>query len=142
MKPIQQNGKLVKKEVIGIKRSNSDKYLTWEELYNIMMEVEVLKNKKKLNQIEALIEYKKIQSYKPIISLAKYIGVTAITSFIPGIPEVVEIFSDIISGTASDIVGEKMRKPSLGELKDSIKNTKNNKNIVNGAIEFISMSMK
>lgn len=142
MKLMDKNENVVKKEVIGIKRSNAEKYFTWAILSDIMKEVEELKNKKNLSQTEALIEYKKRQSYKPIVSVAKYLGVTAITSFIPGIPHVVEIFSDIISGTVSDVAGEKMRKPSLGEIVGDIRNTKNNTRIAENAIEFISMSMK
>lgn len=140
--PIEQNGNLIKKEIIEIKESNSQKYLTWETLSNIMMEVEALEKKKKLSRVDALVEYKRTQPYKPIIAVAKYFGVSTLTSFIPGVPAVVEILSDIVSGTVSDIAGEKLKKPSFGEIRSCIENSKNKKQIASNTIKFISMNMK
>ncbi len=142
IQPIEQNGDLIKKEIIELKPIKTDKYLTWEALSNIMMEVEVIEKKKKLSRMDALLEYKRLQSYKPIILVVKYLGISTITSFIPGVPQIVEILSDIISGTASDVVGEKLKKPSLGEVVTSFKGAKNKTRTVEDAIEFISITMQ
>lgn len=138
IKPVQINGNVDTKKIIQLKSSNADRYLTWEILVDIMKEVECIKKEKNLSQTEALNEYKKKQYFKPIISLSKYVGVTAISSVIPVIPGILEIFS----GVFSDGLGEKMKKPSLGEMVGSVKNMTKNVKIAKKTIEFISMSMK
>lgn len=138
IKPVQINGNVEEKKIIQFKSSDDDKYLTWEILTDIMEEVESIKNEKKLSQIEALKEYKKKQYLKPIISVSKYVGVTAMGSVIPAIPGVFEIISNVFL----DGVGEKMRKPSLEEMSGEVKNMRKNIKVVEKTIEFISMSMK
>lgn len=140
--PIQQNGNVTKKEIIKIRPSRADQYLTWETLSQIMTEVERIEKVKKLSRTDALTEYKRKQSFKPIVSTVKYLEIGAVTSLIPGIPDVVEILSDVISGAVSDAVGDKLKKPSLHDITVSAKDGAKKTQIANNAIEFLSMTMK
>lgn len=140
--PIQQNGTVVNKEIIAIKPSKADQYLTWETLSEIMTEVEQIEKAKKLSRTDAFIEYKRVQSLKPIISTVKYLGIGAITSLIPGVPDVVEILSDVITGAVSDAIGDKFKKPSLHDTVASVKDGAKKKQVADNAIEFLSMTMK
>lgn len=142
VKPIQKSGGLIKKELIEIRQSKKNSYITWETLGDMLKEVDNLAQKKNLSRTDALNEYKRMQTYKPVVAVAKYLGTSVMTSFIPGVSQVVEIVSDLVSGAAADATGEILKKPSIGEIRNSIKQSNIKSNLASNTIEFISMTMQ
>ncbi|MGO4370670.1 hypothetical protein AB4Z21_07715 [Paenibacillus sp. MCAF20] len=139
---IQNNGGLQRKELIAIKPSDKSIYITWHTLVDMLEEVDRLEQSKGISRVAALNEYKRTQSFKPIIQVAKYLAHDTAASLIPGVPQVVEIVSDLITGAASDWTGGLLKKQSVGEIGVSIKEGKRKSKILGQTIEFLSMTMR
>lgn len=139
--PVSKLGKVNNKKNVKIISNDKDDFLTWEVLYNILNEVERIEKKKNISRIEALNEYKKSQHRNPIIAVSKYFVLTVGSALMPSLP-IVEIISDIFMNTTTDFIGEKLKKPSTGEILKSVKDAKNKNKIAQKAIEFISMTIE
>ncbi|MGU8998433.1 hypothetical protein ACV3ZD_00470 [Clostridium perfringens] len=139
---VQENGKLEKKELIEIKNIESNKYLTWERINSIIKEVKAIEKNKKITYLEALNEFKRRQPINMVVSVARYIGISTLSTFIPGVPNVFEVGSELVSGAISDLVCEKLKKPSITDTINELKEESIKRKLTQNTIEFISMSMK
>ncbi|QED48076.1 hypothetical protein [Cytobacillus dafuensis] len=142
VKPIQLISEISKKEVIKLKPNQKESYITWEILVHMLNEVDTLQKEKNLSRIEALFEFKRRQSFKPVVAISKYIGIGLIPSFIPGAPEGIEILTDLVSGAATEITDNLLKKPTLKDVKNTFKERKITSKMVDNTMEFISLTMQ
>ncbi|ELC8465058.1 hypothetical protein QYB60_000757 [Clostridium perfringens] len=77
-----------------------------------------------------------------VVSVARYIGISTLSTFIPGVPNVFEVGSELVSGAISDLVCEKLKKPSITDTINELKEESIKRKLTQNTIEFISMSMK
>lgn len=102
--------------------SNSSNYLTWENLLDILIEVNALKDhtSNSCSWNEALNKYIAHQSRLPFKQGTKYLGITALTCMVSSIPLVGSVVCDLTSNMIWSIVcdaaGDALKKPSLSDV--------------------------
>lgn len=114
--------------------NEKDNSLSWENLIEIVEQVDIICREKTCNWHEGLRIYSDRQQRLPFILSTKYAAVTSATLALSSIPLVGTLVSNVASellwSAATDALGEYMKKPSFKEIIDISKEARKKCNLI------------
>ena len=121
-------------------KKNSKSLITWEDVYEILKEVQSIEKEKKLSRKEALKMYTKKQTLSNVYKISNYVIGNTIKTLVPGsefMNAAINIFSDITINATSECIEDKFKMQSIPELISEIKKSKVNRNFTKKAISSL-----
>ncbi|MBF4693958.1 hypothetical protein [Fusibacter ferrireducens] len=112
--------------------------VTWENIIDILDDLESIEKEMACTRREAIDIYIAKISKAPFLQVGKYIGITATTIPFLGLP-IFEIIPDLVTNVFGDAISEKYKKPSISEIITTFKNTDDQKRIIRNADMFDSI---
>lgn len=121
-------------------KKNSKSSITWEDVFEILKEVQSIETEKKVSRRVALKKYTQKQRISNVFKISKYMIGNTIKTLIPGsefMNAAINIFSDVTINATSECIEDKFKMQSFIELISDLKKYKNNKSYTQKAISSL-----
>ena len=121
-------------------KKNSKSSITWEDVFEILKEVQSIEIEKKVSRKVALKKYTQKQRISNVFKISKYMIGNTIKTLIPGsefMNAAINIFSDVTINATSECIEDKFKMQSFIELISDLKKYKNNKSYTQKAISSL-----
>jgi len=123
------------------KQENVKTQVTWNDVFEILIEVSNIEKEKKISRKDALKIYKNRQNISNVFKVGKYLIGNTLKTLIPGLDSMnvlLNVASDVGINAGTELIDEKFNMQSIKELVTDFKTTNKTNKIIDNVINSLN----
>ncbi|MBQ4554406.1 MAG: hypothetical protein IJA53_04775 [Spirochaetaceae bacterium] len=123
------------------KQGNVKTQVTWNDVFEILIEVSNIEKEKKISRKDALKIYKNRQNISNVFKVGKYLIGNTLKTLIPGLDSMnvlLNVASDVGINAGTELIDEKFNMQSIKELVTDFKTTNKTNKIIDNVINSLN----